>query len=217
MTSPTEPIPGADPGLPASADDVPDDATDATEPVVPPAADRIAATLPPFGASIAGALGLLPDVTLATDAEQAADTAAHRAVVRQVTVEDAQRFLEESTAYVVVRLDGWARLSDREPAVGGLSDRAALALRARALIHDHVAHLIEATRGRGSGDTLTGYADLLLRRFTEGLAELAAWLPTRLAGGDPSEADPGDENPSELSGLPAARFPEPAFRRGMGF
>jgi hypothetical protein len=204
VTSPTEPIPGPIDDPPASAD----------PPTPPTAADRIAATLAPFGASIAGALALLPDASLPVAAATDAYT---RAVVRPVTIDDAERWLAESTAHVVVKLDGWGRLSQREPVEGGLSDRAALALRARALIHDHVAHVIEATRGRGDGDTLTGYAELLLRRYTEGLDELVAWLPGRLAGGDPSEPAPGDDFAQLLEGLPAARFPAPAFSRHTGF
>ena len=107
----TSPVDGADapsdaPTAPASAPD-PD-----------PGADPRLLAVPPWGATVAAAMGLLPDAVLAD--QRPTDTGApghpgYQVSARPVAVTDAHAWAHELSATVAVRLTGWTRLPTARP------------------------------------------------------------------------------------------------------
>lgn len=169
----------------------------------------------PFGATVAGAMALLPDTTLAP--ERPAPLAGARGqITRVITVGEVRGWVQELTATVALRVDGWTRLSDQvDPALYPVSDRGQLVLEARRLVHSGVASYVEAAHARANTSPTTeagSYAAVLWGRFEDGLADLTGWLVGRLAGMDPT-----DEPEGSLSALAVGHFPPPSIGRGTRF
>ena len=160
------------------------------------------APVAPYGATRAGVTGLVPEARLVPG---------DVLVEGRYGVPEAQvdRWLDELSGDVSVRLDGWERLTDT-PVVDELDvvliegDRTRLRAWAAGVIHNGAASYLEAARHpERSSVNEDSYSAVLWARYVTGLDKLAAWLTLRLV-----EADPGDAvDPASLG--PAFYFPEP--------
>lgn len=161
------------------------------------------AQVPPWGATVNGALSLLPDAVLL--GQEPSANGANRGVSRL----RAYAWVEELSGQVALRLDGWSTLSADLNDDTQLSDRDNLKTSARSLVHNGVASYIQAARY--SGDDRSGYATILWERYTTGLDVLTGWLTRRLEGEDPAAQDGG------AIGGAVGRFPPPFYRDQMRF
>lgn len=169
--------------------------------------------VPPFGATREGVLALVPEVRLrAADTEPAPGqygiTAAH-----------VDSWIDDLTDSVAMALDGWERLSnvavygDDNVTVVVLGDRDRLRGSARTLIHNGVASYVEAARHpERAAVNDTSYAEVLWRRYTDGLDRLVLWFRGRLAN-----PEDGDELGGVAHGGPAFGFPAPLFGDSLRF
>lgn len=158
----------------------------------------------PFGATRKGVTDLVPEARLiAGDGPLPAG---------QYGITEAQvdRWVDELTGAVAMRLDGWQGLP-AEPLAPELdSDRDQLTAYARTIIHNGAASYLEAARHpERSSVNDTTYAGLLWDRYKSGLDELATWLEVRLAAGAPT--------PDTGGGGPAFSFPTPLVGDGLRF
>lgn len=170
------------------------------------------APVAPFGATRAGVTGLVPEARL---------VAGDVLVEGRYGVTEAQvdRWLDELSGDVSVRLDGWERLTD-EPVLDELGavliegDRTRLRAWAAGVIHNGAASYLEAARHpeRSSLNEDT-YSGVLWARYTTGLDKLAGWLDLRLAALEPGDVDLADA----YAGGPAFEFPAPLVGDGLRF
>jgi hypothetical protein len=168
------------------------------------------ATVPPFGANLAGVKAFVPEVVLLTG----------NVLVGKFGVQEAQvmAWLDEMSGTVAMTLDGWERLDDtpteREVAVGEVppdSDREQLRRFARTVIHNGAASYLEAARHPERATVNdTSYAAVLWARYLTGLEQLAAWLTRRLAAGGT------DDTTGDYPGGASFNFPRPIFPDGFG-
>ena len=157
--------------------------------------------VPPFGATVAGVLALVPEAKLVTQADR--DAGRHG-----VTVEDVLGWLAGLSATVSLRLDGWEQLeAATTDELDSLPDRELFVARARDLVHNGAASYLEAARyPERAGRAGTSYDTVLWARFEAGLLELAGWLSRRV--------DTGEAGASVAAPSLAYSFPEPSFTPG---
>lgn len=139
----------------------------------------------PFGSSVNGALGLLPDATLL--GQQPAPGGIDRGVTRL----QAFKWTQEFTGTVTLRIGGTDRIID------GLSGAVGpVWATCRNLVQTAVASRIESARGRQP------YAEWLWGQYTSGMTDLLAYLESRL----PTETVDAEGG---ISGrFPYTRFPD---------
>lgn len=162
------------------------------------------APVAPFGATRAGVLGLVPETRLVPG---------DVLVEGRYGVTEAQvdRWLDELSGDVSVRLDGWERLSDNpvlddQGAELIAGDRTRLRAWAAGVVHNGAASYLEDARHpERAGVNDTAYGAVLWARYEAGLDKLAAWLELRLASPDAGDAE---EPVAELAGI-AYSFPTP--------
>lgn len=165
------------------------------------------APVAPFGATRKGVTDLVPEARLIPgDGPLPAG---------QYGITEAQvdRWVDELTGAVAMRLTGWQRLNDQPVEPETDSDRDQLIAYARTLIHNGAASYVEAARHpeRAEPNT-TSYAGVLWDRYRTGLDELTGWLEARLAADDA-----GDEDAPVDTGDLAYSFPAPLFGDGLRF
>lgn len=164
---------------------------------------------PPFGATAAGALALVPEARLIPGAGPAP--------VGKFGVTEAQleAWVAELTGTVAMRLDGWQRVSTEAVAPETTSDRDQLATYARAVIHNGAASYLEAARHpERAGVADTSYAAVLWARYRDGLTDLIGWLEARLA--DPAGGDTPEPETDASAGV-LYNFPAPLVGDGLRF
>lgn len=157
---------------------------------------------PPFGATLDGVKALIP----------------HAAVVetlgpgdRGVTAAQARAWVASLSSAVDLRLTGWNLLraapTAEETAAGQPAPQARLKAAAADLVHQGAASYLEAARfPERARPADTSYAEVLWRRYTEGLEALTAWLETEL------EDTEGGIVEGATAGLGIAySFPEASF------
>jgi hypothetical protein len=165
------------------------------------------APVAPFGATRAGVLGLVPEARLVPG---------DVLVEGRYGVTEAQvdRWLDELSGDVSVRLDGWERLSDtpvvdesgEEPVELIAGDRTRLRAWAAGVVHNGAASYLEDARHpERAGVNDTAYGAVLWARYEAGLDKLAAWLEVRLASPDAGDTE---EPVAELAGI-VHSFPAP--------
>jgi len=171
------------------------------------------APVAPFGATRDGVTGLVPEARL-VPGDVVVDGR------YGVTEAQVDRWLDELSGDVSVRLDGWERLTDvdtlAEDNVTVLveGDRTRLRAWAAGVIHNGAASYLEAARHpERAGVNDTSYAAVLWDRYTAGLDKVAAWLEKRL---DAIEAGDTAEPAVELGGI-GYSFPEPLFGDRLRF
>lgn len=161
----------------------------------------------PFGATRAGVTGLVPEARLVPG---------DVLVEGRYGVTEAQvdRWLDELSGDVSVRLDGWERLSNVavvddtgvEPVVLIDGDRDRVRAWAAGVIHNGAASYLEAARHpERSSVNAESYSAVLWQRYEAGLDRVAAWLEGRLEVPDAGDTEAPDV---ELGG-PAYSFPTP--------
>lgn len=159
----------------------------------------------PFGATRNGVTGLVPEARL---------TPGDAVVVGKYGVTEGQvdRWLDELSGDVSVRLDGWERLSDApvlaedEVTVLVEGDRTRLRAWAAGVVHNGAASYLEAARHpERAGVNDTSYAAVLWDRYVAGLDKVAAWLEGRLE--DPDQGD--QPTPDADATGPLFSFPAP--------
>lgn len=162
--------------------------------------------VPPFGATRDGVTGLVPEARLTRD---------NQLVEGRYGVSEGQvdRWIDELSGDVSVRLDGWERLSNTatledpqaDPSVVLVAgDRDRLRAWAAGVVHNGAASYLEAARHpERAGVNDTSYAAILWDRYVTGLDTLAAWLTDRL-----DAADDGDQPAADGGGI-AYSFPAP--------
>lgn len=169
----------------------------------------------PFGATRAGVTGLVPETRL-VPGDVVVDGR------YGVTEAQVDRWLDELSGDVSVRLDGWERLTnvpvledpEADPSVVLIAgDRDRLRAWAAGVIHNGAASYLEAARHpERAAVNDTSYAAVLWARYEAGLDKLAAWLELRLE--DPAAGDV--EEPPAYDG-PAFYFPAPLIGDGLRF
>lgn len=155
----------------------------------------------PWGATVDGALQLLPDAVLIANPEPGRVG---------VTVVAAEQWVEDVSRRVARRLSRWQQLPTAPVAPEVDSDRDQLVADARDLVHQAVASYIEAARRPGTTANEASYAAVLWRRYTTGLDELATWLDELLeaaAAGEGGAGAPGEQTPKRSP----SSFPAPTF------
>lgn len=157
---------------------------------------------PPFGASVDGVQGLVPEARLL---EQPPASPTSRGVTRG----QVEGWLEELTGVVELRLDGWrglrAEASPEEVAAGVDAPRVRLVRWARAAIQTAAASYVEAARfPERASKADTSYAEVLWRRYESLIADLATWLTDALEDGTPGGDVTG-------TGGAAGSFPPASF------
>lgn len=165
----------------------------------------------PFGATRLGVTGLVPEARLIPG---------DVLPVGKYGVTEAQvdRWLDELSGDVAVRLDGWERLSN-DPVLDGITvlidgDRDRLKAWAAGVIHNGAASYLEAARHpERAGVNDTSYAAVLWDRYTTGLDKLDAWLTKRL-----DDLETGDELPGDVDADgPGYYFPTPLIGDSLRF
>lgn len=155
----------------------------------------------PFGATVDGVTALVPEVRLAEAPLPVGKYA--------VTVQQVRAWVEELSAAVAMRVDGWHRLAVEPDDGEQTSDRDQFLAFARTVVHNGVASYTEAAR---HPERPSAYAAVLWDRYTTGRDELVGWLTDRLAT---STAGDTPEQPS-VSGL-AWSFPSPLIGDSLRF
>jgi len=175
---------------------------------MPRAADEPVA---PFGATRAGVTGLVPEARLIPG-----DVLPEGRY--GVTEAQVDRWLDELSGDVSIRLDGWELLTDGDVLADDdvtvlvEGDRTRLRAWAAGVVHNGAASYLEAARHpERAGVNDTSYAAVLWDRYTSGLDKLAAWLEVRL-----EDPDAGDALPAESSGI-AYSFPAPLVGDALRF
>jgi hypothetical protein len=169
----------------------------------------------PFGATRAGVTGLVPEARLVPG---------DALVEGRYGVTEAQvdRWLDELSGDVSVRLDGWERLTNvavldttgGEPVTLIEGDRDRVRAWAAGVIHNGAASYLEAARHpERSSVNSDSYSAVLWDRYTTGLDRVAAWLTGRL-----DALEPGDvEEPAPEYAGPAYSFPTPLIGDRLRF
>lgn len=161
------------------------------------------ATVPPFGATVAGVRALVPDAPIPETLP---------AGVKGVDAGMVRGWLRELSGRVDRRLAGWRGLrlerNADEQAEDAPSPREAFVDAARGLVLTGAASYTEDARfPTRSEQNDSRYGAVLWRRFEAGLAELDAWLKAELDTGDEKDLDPA----TAAADAPAYSFPPPAF------
>lgn len=171
------------------------------------------APVAPFGATRDGVTGLVPEARLVPG---------DVLIEGKYGVTEAQvdRWLDELSGDVSVRLDGWELLTNTpvldvdEVTVLVDGDRTRLRAWAAGIVHNGAASYLEAARHpERAGVNDTSYAAVLWDRYVTGLDRVAAWLEERLA--DPDAGD--TEEPAADSLGPAFSFPTPLIGDSLRF
>lgn len=174
------------------------------------------APVAPYGATRNGVTGLAPEARL---------TPGDTVIEGKYGVTEAQvdRWLDELSGDVSVRLDGWERLTnapvledpDADPSVVLIAgDRDRLRAWAAGIIHNGAASYLEAARHpERAGVNDTSYAAVLWQRYTDGLDKLAGWLEARLTALEAGDLD----QPAADAGGPAHSFPDPLIGDRLRF
>jgi hypothetical protein len=169
----------------------------------------------PFGATRAGVTGLVPEARLVPG---------DALVEGRYGVTEAQvdRWLDELSGDVSVRLDGWERLSNvavvdttgPEPVELIAGDRDRLRAWAAGVIHNGAASYLEAARHpERAAVNDTSYAAVLWARYEAGLDKVAAWLEERLDAPDAGDT----EAPTDDTAGVAYNFPAVLIGDGLRF
>ena len=164
----------------------------------------------PWQATVRGVLDLVPEASLLSEGATVPPVSgewvsAAAAPQRGVTLAAVTGWLEQLSARVAMRLDGWQQLPAEPVAPETTSDRDQLSGYARDLVHNGAASYLEAARHpERAALSQTTYDQVLWARFTGGLDQLDEWLRKRLAAGAPVE---GGGSASAAAG----NFPPPTF------
>lgn len=172
----------------------------------------------PFGATVDGVIALVPTARLLDDTAVPVPVPTgglepgRGGGTFAVSVSTVAAWVEELSARLALRLDGWQRLTATPVAPETTSDRDQLVAFARDLVHNGAASYLEAARyPERSAAATTSYAAVLWARFESGLADLSTWLERRLEDGTDVADAPA------LAGVPAASFPPPRFLDSLVF
>lgn len=157
--------------------------------------------VPPFGATVAGVLALVPEAKLITAADRTAGRFG-------VTADDVLEWLAGLSARVSRTLDGWEQLEAvTTDDADSLPDRALLIAEARDAVHNGAASYLEAARyPERAGRAGTSYDTVLWARFERILEELYAWLRVRVDTGEAGAELAGGGAPSLAYSFPEASF-----------
>lgn len=160
----------------------------------------------PYGANLAGVKALVPEAPV-PEALGPGD--------RGVTAPQVRTWIASLSARVDVRLSGWRRLrtvaTAAEIAAGEAPPRDRLEVAAADLVHNGAASYLEAARfPERASKADTSYAEVLWRRFVDGLDELTAWLAAELDN-DAGGTQPGDVEPAAGAGGLGYSFPAASF------
>lgn len=159
------------------------------------------APIGPFGATVNGVSGLVPEATLRDE-----DTPSPEGQYR-VTREAVAGWIRQVSGAAALILDGWQGLSTtpRDPEVD--SDRDQFIAYVSTIVECGAASYLEAARHpeRSSVNT-ESYSAVLWARYIDGLDRIAAWLRDKLAN-----AGTGPDEPAGDSGGVSWSFPAPLF------